>query len=300
MQPFRTLLQPNTPFKWTDQMDRLFEETKTIIAQEIQKGVEIFDKKKPTCLATDFSKSGIGFWLLQKHCSCASTKLYCCRLGWKVTLVGSRFTSSAESRYAPIEGEALAVVDALEKTRHFILGCPDLIIAVDHKPLLKVFGDRDLNAIPNPRLRNLKEKTLRFQFKITHIPGVRHVAADTISRNPVGDANHLPLPDDAAPLPSGMPLQLPHDFLMAIRTQPGSATLQPNKEDSLGGVSSITWNDVRVATNSDNSMIKLIDFIEHGFPETKDDLPTELRPYYQYKNKLTSFDGAVWPYTMIA
>ena len=88
-----------------------------------------------------------------------------------------------------------------------------------------------------------------------------------------------------------MPRELPHDFLMAIRTQPGSPTLHPNKEDSLGGVSSITWNDVRVATNSDDSMIKLIDLIEHGFPETEDNLPTELRPYYQYKDKLTSFDG---------
>ena len=40
-------------------------------------------------------------------------------------------------------------------------GCKDLIIAVDHKPLLKLFGDRSLDAICNSQLRNLKEKTLR-------------------------------------------------------------------------------------------------------------------------------------------
>ncbi|GFN90528.1 enzymatic polyprotein [Plakobranchus ocellatus] len=162
MQSFRALLKPNTPFKWTNHMDNLFEETKAIIIQEIQRGVEIFDKRRPTCLATDFSKDGIGFWLLQKHCECTSSKPFCCRLGWKVTLVGSRFTSPAESTYAAIEGEALAVVDALEKILHFFLGCPNLIIAVDHRPLLKVFGDRSLEAIPNPRLRNLKEKTLKY------------------------------------------------------------------------------------------------------------------------------------------
>ena len=33
--------------------------------------------------------------------------------GWKTVLIGSRFTHSSESRYAPIEGEALAVADAL-------------------------------------------------------------------------------------------------------------------------------------------------------------------------------------------
>ena len=294
MQPFRTLLQPNTPFKWTEQMDNLFEETKAIIIQEIKKGVEIFDKEKPTCLATDFSKNGIGFWLLQKHCTCTSSKPFCCRLGWKVTLVGSRFTSSAESRYAPIEGEALAVVDALEKTRHFVLGCPNLTIAVDHRPLLKVFGDRSLDAIPNPRLRNLKEKTLKYRFHITHIPGIRHVAADTISRNPVGVANHLQLRDDATSVSTDKDLlTIPHSFLMAIRAQPVNPILSPNEEDSLGGINSITWNDVRVATNSDNSMVNLIDLIENGFPVTKDNLPIELRPYYQYRDKLTSFDGVV-------
>ncbi|GFO50205.1 retrovirus-related pol polyprotein from transposon opus [Plakobranchus ocellatus] len=235
MQPFRALLKLNTPFKWTDHMDNLFEETKTIIIQEIQRGVEIFDKRRPMCLATDFSKNGIGFWLLQKHCECTSSKPFCCRLGWKVTLVGSRFTSPAESRYAPIEGEALAVVDALEKTRHFVLGCPNLIIAVDHRPLLKVFGDRSLEAIPNPRLRNLKEKTLKYRFHITHIPGVRHVPADTISRNPVGAANHLSLPDDANLVSTNKKLPaIPHSFLMAIRAQPDTPTLCSSEEDSLG------------------------------------------------------------------
>ena len=67
-------------------------------------------------------------------------------------------------------------MDALEKTRHFVIGCPDLTIAVDHKPLLKVFGNRSLEAIPNPRLRNLKEKTLKYRFRIAHVPGIRHAA----------------------------------------------------------------------------------------------------------------------------
>jgi hypothetical protein len=52
-----------------------------------------------------------------------------------VVLIGSRFTSETESRYKPIEGEALAVVEGLEKTRFFVLGCKDLTVAVDHKPL---------------------------------------------------------------------------------------------------------------------------------------------------------------------
>ena len=137
-------------------------------------------------LATDWSKNGIGYWLLQKHCSCPRSEPFCCTIGWKIALVGSRFTHAAESRYAPIEGEALAVADALDKCRYFVLGCQDLIVAVDHKPLLKLFGDRSLQDIPNTRLRNLKEKTLRYRFRMVHIPGVRHRATDCISRHPTG------------------------------------------------------------------------------------------------------------------
>ena len=48
--------------------------------------------------------------------------------------VGSRLTNAAESCYAPVEGEALIVSDALGKARLFVMGCRDLIIAVDHKP----------------------------------------------------------------------------------------------------------------------------------------------------------------------
>ncbi len=109
----------------------------------------------------------------------------------KVTLVDSRFTHPAESRYAPIEREALAVADALEKSRHFVLGCEDLVIAVDHQPLLKIFGDRSLDNISNTRLRNLKEKTLRYRFLMVHIPGVKNKVLDTLSRHPTEIGNLL-------------------------------------------------------------------------------------------------------------
>ena len=213
MLPFRNLLKAGTRFQWTEELDRLFNETKALIIGEIHKGVEIFDKSRPTCLATDWSREGMGFWLFQQHCSCTPSRPFCCKTGWRITLVGSRFTSGAESRYAPIEGEALAVVDALDKARHFTLGCTDLIVAVDHKPLLKTFGDRCLDDIPNPRLRNLKEKSLRYHFRVVHIPGLHHAAADAVSRKPVGEPTALTLPDDIAyvdpdsecPQPPGLP-----------------------------------------------------------------------------------------------
>merc|ERR1712105_349609 len=82
----------------------------------------------------------------------------------------------AETRYAPVEGELLAVAYALHQCRYFILGCLDLTIATDHKPLLKVLGDRSLADMQNRRLQNLKEKTLSYKFNVVHVPGKRTLA----------------------------------------------------------------------------------------------------------------------------
>ena len=96
---------------------------------------------------------------------------FCCRIGWKTTLVSSRFTSKAESKYAPSEGDTL--VDSLEKAHYFVLGCRDLTICIDHKSL-KIFTDWSLNDIPNPKLCSIKEKTLQYRLTMMHVPGVKH------------------------------------------------------------------------------------------------------------------------------
>ena len=57
-----------------------------------------------------------------------------------VTLVGSRFTHAAESRYASVADEAC----------DFVLCYRDLIVAVGHKPLLRLLGDRALDVRRRP------------------------------------------------------------------------------------------------------------------------------------------------------
>ena len=60
MQPFRDLLKPDQPFAWTDHLDHLFKQSKIMIIDQIRHGFEIFNQTRPTCLATDWSKVGIG------------------------------------------------------------------------------------------------------------------------------------------------------------------------------------------------------------------------------------------------
>ena len=262
----------------------------------MEDGVRIFDPSKPTCLATDWSKTGIGFWLFQKHCHCDSKLPLCCKTGWKSALSGSRFTHAAETRYAPIEGEALAVVDALDKARYFVLGCTDLTIAVDHKPLLKIFQDHSLDKIPNPRLRNLKEKTLRYRFKMVHIPGIKQRVADCISRHPVGEPELLSLPDDVSEgecfLPNVDRDQIPSIYKYHTSTEEFVAA---SYSSSLGNLNfkSITWERVQEATASDETMNTLLNLIESGIPERRQDLPMELREYHQFRDYLSTSDNVI-------
>jgi len=183
-----------------------------------------------------------------------------------------------------------------------VIGCPDLIVAVDHKPLLKIFADRHLDEIPNPRLRNLKEKSLRFSFRVVHIPGICHTAADALSRHPVGAANQMKLQDDISVFPApcdNVVAELPHSFLLALR----DPDTQNNTEDhqtcasyddpSIQITKSITWNDIRIATSNDVEFHQLMETIESGFPNDKVDLKPEHRQYYQYRDKLSTFDGVI-------
>ena len=70
---------------------------------------------------------------------------------------------------------------ALNNARLFVLGCTNLIAITDHKPLLGIYKDRELNTIPNPRLQSLTEKTLAYHFTIHHCPGKWHRGPDAVS-----------------------------------------------------------------------------------------------------------------------
>merc|ERR1711895_7687 len=86
--------------------------------------------------------------------------------------------------YSPIEGEGLAVVNALHKTRHYTQGCDKLLVCTDHKPLVPVMSTKTLENIENPRLIRRVQKTLSWRFLIIHIPGKLLAGPDTLSRVP--------------------------------------------------------------------------------------------------------------------
>ena len=140
---------------------------------------------------------------------------------------------------------------------------------------------------------------------MVHIPGVRHRAADAVSRHPTGPANPdmMLLPDDiAASSASAIPSLINpsgHSFLNGIRcreTPPSYTTI----DDELASLVSsylntlaITWDRIKVATASDTNMVQLTSIIELGFPEFRHELPPAFREYHQFRDHLYTVDGVI-------
>jgi len=112
--------------------------------------------------------------LLQKYCLCSLDNApICCSKGWHLVFTGFRCTQGAESNYSPNEREDFAVSWILEHSKYFVLGCPNLTVVNDHKPLLGNLNDLSTIAIQGSL--KLKERTLRYQW---------HRGPDACSHNP--------------------------------------------------------------------------------------------------------------------
>ena len=70
MKPIRHLLSSKVPFAWSPEFETAVQASKKEIIEQCELGVRSFNPLHPTCLATDWSKLRIGYWLCQKRCPC--------------------------------------------------------------------------------------------------------------------------------------------------------------------------------------------------------------------------------------
>ena len=134
-----------------------------------------FDLKKHTRLCTDASRQGIGFVLQQLSD----------RGQWTLVQAGSRFLSSAESRYAVIELELLAVAWSVIKCKMFLSGLYHFQVVTDHNPLVPILNSHRLDEIENPCLQRLRTKLMGYNFTAMWCKGKSNAAPDVLSRHPV-------------------------------------------------------------------------------------------------------------------
>jgi len=108
--PLRPLLSTKKEFLWTTEHDQALAKVKGCLTTAPV--LAFFDVAKPTRICTDASRQGLGFVMQQQTAEGQ----------WNLVQAGSRCLTDAESRYAVIKLELLAVTWAIWKCRVFLMG----------------------------------------------------------------------------------------------------------------------------------------------------------------------------------
>ena len=164
--PLNQLLRQDVPFHWEQDQQTAFEELKSKLMQD---PILIYpDFNKEFYIACDASGYGLGAVLLQKG-----------KLRLMPISFASRSLNDAEKRYSATERECLAIVWALKKFRHTILGFK-VNILTDHRPLLDLFKKRAFTN--NQKFNRWFISVLEFGPNFQYIPGRFNTMADSLSR----------------------------------------------------------------------------------------------------------------------
>ena len=113
----RNLLKKDSLFQWTETHEAEFQMLKKAICKDVD--LQYFDPKKPVVLQVYASWAGLGAALLQDS---------------KVIAYASKSLIPAETRYANIEHEMLAVVFGCLNFHHYLYG-RSFVCNSDHQPL---------------------------------------------------------------------------------------------------------------------------------------------------------------------
>ena len=165
---------PVKKFQWNDQHSVVFEDIKKAVANIAL--LNYYDPLKQTRIKCDASHSGRGATLEQlSH-----------QNEWIPIAFASRYLNSQEQKYSTNELELLAVVWAVDRFKHYLLG-KEFVIATDHKALTSALGEHRSNKTYQSRLTRWVDRLLPYQFTITHIPGRDMSIVDYLSREPNGE-----------------------------------------------------------------------------------------------------------------
>ncbi|XP_041469952.1 uncharacterized protein K02A2.6-like [Lytechinus variegatus] len=176
----------------------------------------------------------------------------------------SRRVNDAERNYAAIEKEMSAILFACRKFHDYIFG-QKVTIFTDHKPLIGIFS-KPLHKL-SPRLQRMRLHLMSYDIDLRWKPGKEMFVPDALSRL-------LPVSN------SDFKSEQTHDI--AIETV-----------DCIMQMSAPRLEQFKVQTKRDPILQKISTFIRNGWPESKRDIPNNIRPYYSFRDELTEIDGLI-------
>ena len=160
----------------------------------------------------------------------------------------------------------LGILHGLEKFHHYCFG-REVLAITDHKPLVSIFKT-DV-AMLSQWIQYILLKIHQYRFQITYKPGPDIFIADWLLRHNHTEGKDQPI--------KGMEVQV--DII-----QTATDMLQ---------CLSMSINRTATGIIKDDHLQKLKNIIIAGWPDSKDDINTELKPYWSYRDELAVIDGII-------
>jgi len=161
--PLRELTRSDSVWFWGHSQSKAFEDIKVSLSSTPV--LRYYSLDDPVEIQCDSSSHGIGAVLLQRG---------------QPVMFASRALSSAETRYAQIEKELLAIFFACTKFDMYIFGRSNVLVETDHKPLEMIFKKR-LCDVPT-RLQRMLLILQKYDLCVVYKKGTEMYLADLLSR----------------------------------------------------------------------------------------------------------------------
>ena len=236
----RELTQTDIQLFWGDNQQAAFDKVKEAVTETPV--LWYYTLKEEVVIQCDASSSGMAAALLQGGQPVA----YC-----------SRAMTPAETRYAQIEKELLAIVFAVERFEPYVYGRDKVVVGSDHKSLQFIF-QKPLHAVPKC-LQCMLLRLQKYSLHVFYKRGKELYLADTLSRAYLPEVNALDLIPELE--------EIDHKQYLAV------------SEERL--------QQINHASADDPVLQQLRATICRGWPESKSDLPETLYPYYGHRDTLT-------------
>ena len=258
----RELLKQDVPYLWQEDHQENFQKMKQLVSSSTC--LKYYDPTKPTVVEVDASQKGLGACLLQDN---------------QPVMFASKTLTDAQKNYSNIERETLAMVFGIRRLHTYLFG-KEFTLMTDHKPLEMIWS-KPLASAP-PRLQRLLVKLLGYDFEVKYKPGSTMILADVLSR--------LPNPDNNAE----EPLDVGVDEIEIAESLDVGDDSQPTINIDLVNFGVRKQEELQTETPRDPILRQVWQTIITGWPDSMKELPTDIRPYWAFRDELGISNSTVF------
>lgn len=245
--PLRDLTQNDVQWVWNEPQQTAFVKLKEMVTRTPV--LRYYNLKEEVTLQCNASQSSLGAALMQNG---------------QPVAYASRALTPAETRYAQIEKELLAIVFACDRFDAYVYGRDLVNVETDHKPLEAIFM-KSLASAPK-RLQRMLLRLQKYSLKVKYKKGREMLLADTLSRA----------------------------YLPEVNATEFSRELEDVDHRSWLPVTIDRWQQLKNAAADDPVQQKLREVTRGGWPENRAQAPECVRPYFDVRDELTIQDELIF------